>query len=96
MIHAAIALGTCVVFGLLGMLGLPCWFCLFPAVWYMGREFSQAEYRYIEEYCGRKRANMPWYAPFTSKAWTTKAVLDWLLPWVICAVACGVMYWVYR
>ena len=27
-----------------------------PAIWYAGREFAQAEYRYIAEFCGGKRA----------------------------------------
>lgn len=55
-----------------------------PAIWYMGREFAQAEYRYIAAYCGGKRANMPWYGGFLPDAWTVKGVLDWLLPSLVC------------
>ena len=55
-----------------------------PAIWYMGREFAQAEYRYIAAYCGGKRANMPWYAPFTADAWTAKGLIDWMLPSLVC------------
>lgn len=53
---------------------------LFIAGFYVGRELAQAEYRYIEAFCGRKRARMPWYAPFTPAAWTVKGMLDWIFP----------------
>jgi hypothetical protein len=46
----------------------------------MGREHAQAEYRVIVAYYGGKRANMPWYGGFEPKAWTSKGLLDWLLP----------------
>ena len=89
MIHALIAGVTCLVFILCK---LPAWLCLLPAVWYMGREFTQAEYRYIAEFCGGRRANMPWWAPFTPAAWTAKGVLDWLLPWLVCMAAAAAAY----
>jgi hypothetical protein len=80
MIHALISsifCTGCIVFG------LPFWLCLLPAVFYIGREFTQAEYRYITQYCNGKRANMPWYGGFLFKAWDTKGMLDWMLPlWV--------------
>jgi len=50
------------------------------AGFFMGREHAQAEYRVIEAYYGGKRANMPWYGGFEPKAWTSKGLLDWLLP----------------
>ena len=89
MIHAAICFVFCVVIALVKG---PLLCCLFPACLYIGREFAQAEYRYIEEYCGRKRAKMPWYAPFTPKAWTWKGFFDWVLPCVVCV---GVMLITY-
>lgn len=79
MIHAAITLAWC---ALMWLIPWP-WLCFLPAAFYVGREFAQAEYRYIEQYCGRKRANMPWWAPFTPKAWTVKGVFDCLLPGVV-------------
>ena len=57
---------------------------LLPGAFYIGREFAQAEERYITNYCNRKRANMPWYAAFLWKAWTVKGVLDWFLPTLVC------------
>lgn len=50
------------------------------AGFFMGREHAQAEYRVIVAYYGGKRANMPWYGGFEPKAWTSKGLLDWLLP----------------
>ena len=82
MIHAAITFAWCF---LAWFLPWP-WLCFFPAAMYVGREFAQAEYRYIETYCDRKRANMPWWAPFTLKAWTVKGVLDFILPCLVAVI----------
>jgi hypothetical protein len=59
-------------------------FCLvglgwIAAVFYTGREFTQAEYRYITDH-GGKRNNCPWYCGFLPESWTKKGMLDWLLP----------------
>lgn len=61
---------------------------LFAIGYYLGREMAQAEYRVINEYYGGKRANMPWWGAFKPKAWTSKSLLDWVLPsLVVIAVA---------
>ena len=52
----------------------------FAIAFFLGREITQAEYRNIEHNYGGKRANMPWYGGFEPKAWTTKGMLDWILP----------------
>lgn len=93
MIHALIAVAICLVFGLIR---LPVWFCLGPAVFYIGREFTQAEYRYIEAYCDGVRANMPWYGGFLPAAWTVKGLLDWVLPLAVCVLAALVVWLVRR
>lgn len=83
MIHAVIALGFCLL-----AYFVP-YFVYMPLLivgFYVGRELAQAEYRYIHEYCGGKRANMPWYAPFTPKAWTLKSMVDWIGPLAVVAV----------
>ena len=90
MIHALISAITCLV---MALMGLPPALCLTPAAFYMGREFTQAEYRYIAAYCNGKRENMPWNAGILPAAWTVKGVLDWVLPLLVCAVACGVVAW---
>ena len=58
--------------------------CIFGIGWYVvafyiGREEAQAEYRYIEDN-GGKRADCPWYCGLLPSAWTTKGLLDWILP----------------
>jgi hypothetical protein len=53
---------------------------LFAIGYYLGREMAQAEHRVINEYYGGKRANMPWWGAFQPRAWTSKSVLDWVLP----------------
>lgn len=88
MIHALITLIVClIIFAFVFLTKLPISLLFFlPAIFYLGREFTQAEYRYINQYCNKKRANMPWYAPFTKKAWTLKGMLDWILPLVVSTV----------
>ena len=56
MSHILITAIVCVFFGILRA---PAWTHLMPAVWYLGREFAQAEYRYIAAFCNGKRALMP-------------------------------------
>ena len=80
MIHALITAFFCSV---VSILEWPVWLYTLPVGFYIGREFAQAEYRYIAAYCDGKRANMPWYAPFTPAAWTVKSLLDWILPTVV-------------
>ena len=80
MTHAVITVIICIC---AGVASAPAWTCLLPALWYMGREFAQAEYRYIDDFCDGKRANMPWYGGFLPSAWTVKGMMDWLLPAVV-------------
>lgn len=53
---------------------------LFAAGIFVGREHAQAEYRWIETYGKRKRANMPWWGGFDPRVWNRKSMLDWLAP----------------
>ena len=71
MIHGLIA---AVFVALVVLFNAPWAVCFYPAFFYLGREHAQAEYRYIEEYCGRKRANMPTFAGFYAKAWNIKSM----------------------
>jgi hypothetical protein len=78
MLHAVIAVGIQLLVGkLTGNWWLP---AAVMSALYMGREHAQAEYRWIEKYGLGLRANMPWYGGFTSRAWTRKSMLDWVLP----------------
>lgn len=77
MIHAIIALTIQAIIGLVtGDWLYGASFALF----YMGREHAQAEYRWIETYGGGRRANMPWWGGFDPKVWNLKSITDWLLP----------------
>ena len=82
MIHALISL----VIGLLGAFLGHIEPAVYMAGFYLGREIAQAEYRYIEAYCDRKRENMSWWAVVSPKAWTLKGMLDWLLPTLVAAI----------
>jgi hypothetical protein len=67
---------------------------LFAVGYYLGREMAQAGYRNILYNYGGKRANMPWWGAFQARAWTTKSVLDWVLPSVVViAVAVFMEIW---
>lgn len=49
--------------------------------YFLGREFAQAEYRWIEQFGSGLRANLPWWGAFDPKVWTTLDQLtDWLGP----------------
>lgn len=49
--------------------------------YFVGREVAQAEYRWIEQFGGGLRANMPWDAVFDPRVWqTADQIADWLGP----------------
>lgn len=54
--------------------------------WWMAREHTQAEYRWIAAYAGGRRAEMPWWGGFDPRAWDLGSVLDAAAPAAICAV----------
>ncbi len=85
MIHALITAGLCLIVFFLPEPKILYTVASIVAGFYIGREIAQAEYRYIENYCNKKRANMPWWAPFTSRAWTLKSIFDWILPCIVAA-----------
>ena len=47
---------------------------------YVGREFTQAEYRWIAAFGEGQRANMPLLAGFDARVWNLKSLSDFLLP----------------
>ncbi|MDQ3144507.1 MAG: hypothetical protein M3Q57_06465 [Pseudomonadota bacterium] len=49
--------------------------------WSISREITQAEYRWIEQYGGGLRANMPWWGGLDHRMWQyADPWLDWLVP----------------
>jgi len=59
-------------------------------MWFIAREHTQAEYRWIAQFGAGKRANMPWWEGFSWRAWNLPSLLDWLVP----VLACTVVYFV--
>lgn len=61
-------------------------------IWFIAREHTQAEYRWIEQFGwdyeaeGYLRRNMPWWGGFDARVWNKASVLDWLIPVLACAV----------
>lgn len=60
---------------------------LLAAMFYLGREHAQAEYRTIYTNYERKRANAPWWCGLEPRAWNRKSVMDWLLPLLLALLA---------
>lgn len=60
---------------------------LLVAVFYVGREHAQAEYRTIYANYGRNRASAPWWCGFECVAWNLKSILDWAIPLAVAIVA---------
>lgn len=55
-------------------------------LWFVAREQTQAEYRWIEQFGDGHRANMPWWGGFAFRAWDVPSLLDMLVPIVACAL----------
>lgn len=66
----------------------------FGCLWFLAREHTQAEYRWIAKFGGGKRANMPWWGGFDPKAWDRASLLDWAVPVALCtivySIACAI------
>jgi hypothetical protein len=59
---------------------------LAASAWAISREITQAEYRWIEQFGGGLRANMPWWSGFDLRVWQRlDPWLDWLLPTLLVA-----------
>lgn len=67
--------------------GLNPWLAwLAMATLWAGREWTQAEYRWIEHRGNGTRANMPWWGGFDPRAWDFKSAgLDMVAPAVVSA-----------
>ena len=84
--HAAISL---VIQALVGLLTGNWWLGgLLACTWWIAREHTQAEYRWIEKYGQGKRANMPEWAGFDYRVWNVPSLLDFIAP----VVACSIVY----
>ena len=84
--HAAIAVGVQLLVGLC----LGNWWLggLLSCCWFVAREHTQAEYRYIAAFALGNRDRMPWWGGFYWRCWDWPSLLDAAAP----AVACLVFY----
>jgi hypothetical protein len=54
------------------------------SAYFIGREFAQAEYRWIEHFGAGRRANMPWWGPFDLRVWVKlDQWVDWIGPIIV-------------
>lgn len=88
LMHAAVAVALQAVIGLsFGQWGVG---GAIGCMWFIAREHTQAEYRWIAQFGAGKRANMPWWGGFSWRAWNLPSLLDWLVP----VLACTAVYFV--
>lgn len=53
-------------------------------LWFIAREHTQAEYRWISTFGKGKRFNMPWWGGFDYRVWSKDSSLDLILPVIAC------------
>lgn len=54
------------------------------SAWAISREITQAEYRWIEQFGGGLRANMPWWGGLDLQVWQKlDPWLDWIVPTIL-------------
>ncbi|HFI7529051.1 TPA: hypothetical protein ACGSDS_000132 [Escherichia coli] len=88
LVHATIAVALqCAIGFFSGMWGAG---GAIGCMWFIAREHTQAEYRWIAQFGAGKRANMPWWGGFSWRAWNLPSLLDWFVP----VLACAVVYFV--
>jgi hypothetical protein len=52
--------------------------------WFVSREITQAEYRWIEHFGAGHRANMPWWGGLDLRVWQhADSWLDWIAPTIV-------------
>lgn len=62
--------------------------------WFISREITQAEYRWIEHLGGHKRANMPWWGGLDPRVWHgSHSWLDWIAPCLVTCAVAALVYW---
>ncbi|WP_159917881.1 hypothetical protein [Pantoea sp. 18069] len=89
LLHALIAVACQVAVGLASgnwWLG-----AALACTWWMAREHTQAEYRWIAQFTDGKRIDMPWWGGFDSAVWTAGSVLDWVVPAGVCLIVWAFM-----
>lgn len=61
---------TVIIAAMIGFLvGYPFFASLLATSFFIGRELTQAEYKWIERYGNGRRANMPWWGALDHRVW---------------------------
>lgn len=81
--HAMMAVALQCLLGL--MLGMWGGGGIMGCLWFLAREHTQAEYRWIAHFGEGKRENLPWWGGFDRRAWDMASLLDWLVPVLACS-----------
>ena len=63
---------------------------ILAASFYLGREITQAEYRWISSLGEGRRANMPWWGGFDPQVWNFKSLGDVLFPAIAVVAVYGI------
>ena len=62
------------------------------SAYFVGREVAQAEYRWIEQFGGGRRANLPWWGRLDPRVWPKlDQWLDWIGPLIVTAAVAWFM-----
>ena len=87
LIHAAVSVALQVAVGLAS----GDWLSggIAACIWFIAREHTQAEYRWIEKFGKGLRANMPQWGGFDYRVWNAASALDFIVPVIACA---GIYY----
>ena len=81
-LHALCAVAAQVLIGL--FTGNWAYGAIAGCTFFIAREHTQAEYRWIEMFGHGKRMNMPWWGGFDSRAWDVASLMDFAVPVVAC------------
>ncbi len=87
LIHAAVSVALQVAVGLAS----GDWLSggIAACIWFIAREHTQAEYRWIERFGNGLRKNMPQWGGFDYRVWNAASALDFIAPIIACA---GIYY----
>lgn len=88
LIHAAVSVAVQIAVGLLS----GDWLAggIAACIWWVAREHTQAEYRWIERFGwdheteGYLRRNLPWWGGFDHRVWDKGSLLDFTAPMAAC------------
>ncbi len=81
-LHAFCAVAAQVLIGL--FTGNWAYGAIASCTFFIAREHTQAEYRWIEMFGHGKRMNMPWWGGFDPRVWDVGSLLDFSFPIIGC------------